>query len=291
MQHAFSLTMVLFCASLASAQPWCSTINCSALPCYTQCFEPGVNGVATPMLTTCAERSFSCQRSAVTAAAISPVAQALEAEGAHGRSLEQLRNLAGQLSAALERGDLETAALVNMSLRKGISDQRQTLAISPKQELARLEQAAATGASGRFEALPRLAVAAWNAAEMDKAELYAREILATATSNRNGDRDGNALFYGNLITGQVALRRDGNVALARSSLLAAARTSGSPELNSFGPSMRLAKDLLLLGERDTVLEFLNLSRKFWKADQGKLDEWTATVKGGGIPDFGANLLN
>lgn len=51
--------------------------------------------------------------------------------------------------------------------------------------------------------------------------------------------------------------------------------------------MSLAKDLLNLGERDTVLEFFTLCRSFWKQPLAKLDDWTAMVKGlGGIPECG-----
>ena len=101
---------------------------------------------------------------------------------------------------------------------------------------------------------------------------------------------GNAVFFGNMVIGRVALRRDKNTFLAKSSLLASGETSGSPQLNSFGPNMSLAKDLLEQGERDTVLEFFAECRKVWKLGYDKLDAWTANVRGGGIPDFGANLL-
>ena len=39
---------------------------------------------------------------------------------------------------------------------------------------------------------------------------------------------------------------------------------GSPQLNSFGPIMSLAEELLEQGEPDTVLEFFAECRKFWK---------------------------
>jgi hypothetical protein len=98
------------------------------------------------------------------------------------------------------------------------------------------------------------------------------------------------VFFGNMIVGRVALRRDKNVALAKASLLAAGKSSGAPTLNSFGPNMSLAKDLIGAGERDVVLEYFTLCRNFWKMGQQKLDDWTAMVKGGGMPDFGANLV-
>ncbi len=61
-------------------------------------------------------------------------------------------------------------------------------------------------------------------------------------------------------------------------------------MDSFGPNMTLAQDLLEKGERDTVLEYFMRCRRFWKMDHGKLDEWMQEVMGGGKPDFGANLL-
>ena len=61
-------------------------------------------------------------------------------------------------------------------------------------------------------------------------------------------------------------------------------------MDSFGPNMSLAKGLLDKGERDVVLQYFDLCRKFWALGQSKLDEWTADVKSGTTPNFGANLL-
>jgi hypothetical protein len=52
----------------------------------------------------------------------------------------------------------------------------------------------------------------------------------------------------------------------------------------------LAQDLLEKGKRETVLQYFELCRKFWKMDYGKLDQWSREVKSGKIPDFGANLV-
>jgi len=99
---------------------------------------------------------------------------------------------------------------------------------------------------------------------------------------------GNAIFYGNLVLGRVAVQR-GNVPQASQYLLAAGATPGSASLESFGPNMTLAKELLEKGQSEVVLQYLALCKKFWKMDLGKLDEWGATIRGGGIPEFGANL--
>jgi hypothetical protein len=99
-------------------------------------------------------------------------------------------------------------------------------------------------------ALPALAKAALDAGALDKAASYANEMLG---SDPKGGNYGQAVHDGNMIRGLVTLRR-GNVAQAAQDLLDAGKTSGSPVLNSFGPNVTLAKELLEKGERDAVLE-------------------------------------
>jgi hypothetical protein len=82
---------------------------------------------------------------------------------------------------------------------------------------------------------------------------------------------------------------DGKLDEAKLHLLEAGKTPGSPQLNSFGPSMALAGDLLKKGEKAAVLSYFDLCRTFWKLGSSKLDEWTAAVNSGASPDFGANL--
>ena len=85
--------------------------------------------------------------------------------------------------------------------------------------------------------------------------------------------------------------RAGDIETAKVKLLEAAKTDGSPQLNSFGPNMSLAKELIELGERDVVLVYFELCRRFWTGDGhgAVLDEWSAIVAAGGMPRFGANL--
>lgn len=100
---------------------------------------------------------------------------------------------------------------------------------------------------------------------------------------------GNAVHKGNLTLGRVALRA-GDIEAAKKFLLEAGRAPGSPQLNSFGPNMTLAKELLEKGEHDAVLEYFQLCAAFWEMDRGRLREWSPLVEKGVIPDFGANLL-
>ena len=92
-----------------------------------------------------------------------------------------------------------------------------------------------------------------------------------------------------MVLGQVAIR-NGDTDGAKSYLLTSKTTTGAATLNSFGPNMSLAKDLLDAGERDSVLTFFDECRVFWKLDNGALDKWSNQVRNGQTPNFGANLL-
>lgn len=89
--------------------------------------------------------------------------------------------------------------------------------------------------------------------------------------------------------GRIALK-EGKTEEAKQHLIAAGKSPGSPTMDTFGPNMSLARDLLKMGERDVVLQYFELCRAFWKDDFGKLNEWSRDVKAGKIPDFGANLV-
>jgi len=158
---------------------------------------------------------------------------------------------------------------------------------SPQQALADLEQDCG-GASGeeRFYALPQMAKAALAAGALDKAAAYASELLGQRERDWNY---GNAIHAGNMVLGLVALR-NGSVGQAKHYLLEAGKTPGSPTLDSFGPNMALAKELLEKGEREVVLEYFSLCKAFWKMGGQRLEAWAATVRKGGVPDFGANLM-
>ena len=160
---------------------------------------------------------------------------------------------------------------------------------TPLEQLAALEQET-SGSSGMelFDRLPDLAKRAFNAGEIAKAEAYSQQLLQMAPQYPKSWNYGNAIFYGNFVLGRVAAQR-GNVVQAGQYLLAAGATPGSPQLDSFGPNMTLAKELLEKGQSDVVLQYLALCKNFWKMDRGKLDEWSATVRGGGVPDFTSNL--
>ena len=141
----------------------------------------------------------------------------------------------------------------------------------------------------RFYALDDAAKQSFETGKIEDARKYATELLALAPNFQGNWNYGNAIQDGNLVLGRIAVR-EGRMEEAKKYLLEAGKSPGSPQMDSFGPNVSLAKDLLEKGERDTVLQYFELCRKFWTMDDGKLDEWSKAVKAGEVPDFGANLV-
>jgi hypothetical protein len=136
--------------------------------------------------------------------------------------------------------------------------------------------------------LSQLTTSAFEAGELNKAQIWALESLSQGSTNKADPSFSDSIHHGHIVLGRIALL-SGDLAEARQQLIQAGQTSGSPVLGSFGPNMILAKELLEKGERDAVIQYFQECANFWK-NQSKLDEWTATVKAGGIPNFGANLV-
>ena len=147
-----------------------------------------------------------------------------------------------------------------------------------KEALAEQESALAltTDQDKKSGMLGEMAETALAAGDTEKARKYAAELLEGANSGANWDQ-GNAIYTGNSILGSIALK-DGDVAKAKACLIAAGKCGGSPQLNSFGPDMTLASELLRKGERETVIQFLELCGGFW--NKAMTEEWVKGIKNG-----------
>ena len=97
---------------------------------------------------------------------------------------------------------------------------------------------------------------------------------------------GIAIHDGNMVLGRIALR-EGRRQEAKDYLLKAGSSPGANTLNSFGPNMNLAKDLLQVGERDTMVAYFHECERFWHRQNLKSWEYDAAI--GNVPDFGTNL--
>jgi len=122
-----------------------------------------------------------------------------------------------------------------------------------------------------------------------KAENLANELLHLSSVMPRDWNYGNAIHFGNMVLGQVALRQ-GEVEKAEMYLLRSGETPGSPQLDTFGPNMSLAKELLEAKRLDAVLKYFELCSKFWEMSDDKLEVWAILAQNGKMPEFGANLV-
>jgi len=159
----------------------------------------------------------------------------------------------------------------------------------PVERLEKLESLMDVGDEyERYVILGRAAKAAFSSKEYEKADFYSRKLLSIAPQYQDDWNYGNAIHAGHLVLGRIAVK-DGDLKKAKEHLLLAGKTPGSPQLNSFGPNMSLANDLLEAGEKEAVIEYFKACKKFWEMNDGRLDSWIASIKGGGKPYFGTNL--
>ena len=142
----------------------------------------------------------------------------------------------------------------------------------------------------RFYALDDAAKESLNIGKKEEAKAYADELATLMDKYKDDASYGNAVQDVNIVLGRLALA-EGRIDEAKADLLKAGKSPGSWTMNSFGPNMSLAKELLGKGERDVVLQYFDLCRQFWSMDmnEGKLDRWSQDVEAGKLPSFGANL--
>ena len=140
----------------------------------------------------------------------------------------------------------------------------------------------------RFYALPDAAVAAYHLERLDLAAELANEALRIAPNYTDDWNYGNAVHAAHTVLGLLALRA-GDREQSSKQLLSAGATRGSPQLDSFGPSMLLARQLLRAGETEAVLKYLHECRRFWKTGGIWLDIWEAKIRAGAVPNFTMNL--
>jgi len=161
----------------------------------------------------------------------------------------------------------------------------------PQKSLEQMERSLSLESSEeeKFYMITSLAKIAYKANDRGKAEKYAKESLLMAPKFPKNWNYGNAIHRANLVLGRIALSK-GDIEAAKNHLIEAGKTPGSPQLNSYGPNMTLAKELLEKNERQVVLDYFELCGKFWKFGDEKLKKWSELVKNGQVPDFGANLL-
>ncbi len=161
----------------------------------------------------------------------------------------------------------------------------ETLQIYLERAPAELEKlAAANGDAEAFVHLHSAAAAAFHLGRFGEAKAYATSCLSLAPLFRENWNYGNAIHIGHTVLGLIALN-DGDEATAVTELVASGNTPGSPQLNSFGPTMQLAKALLRAGHVEPVLGYLTQCRVFWAMGNTWLNLWERKVREGLVPNF------
>ena len=146
----------------------------------------------------------------------------------------------------------------------------------------------AHGAGQRRLVLPDGARAAYESGAFNRAEMWAYEMLADANGYQNDRNYADEIHYGNIVLGLLALQKN-DLKGAGDHLVAAADIAGNPRIDTLGPNMMLARELLRKHDRKPVLKYLDACGKFWKSGDKKLKRWRSEVIAGVMPDFGANL--
>jgi hypothetical protein len=139
----------------------------------------------------------------------------------------------------------------------------------------------------RFAPVTEAAHLAFLMGETNKAAEYARESLALAPQFTNSWNYGNAIHDGHMVLGKVALGL-GDIEEATEQLIQAGGSTGSPQLNSFGPDMGLARLLLQRGQRDAVVKYMRKCQRFWR--QGYLQQWIDELEAGKKPDLSSHCF-
>jgi hypothetical protein len=129
-----------------------------------------------------------------------------------------------------------------------------------------------------------LAKAAWAAGDRPTAKNRAEVVLDALRKAEKDWDSGNVLHEMHILLGRVALE-SGDLDEADRQLLRAARTPGSPQLDSFGPDWTLARDLLARGRREAVSAYVLRVGTFWESGAERLAEWKKALADGGTPKF------
>ncbi|MCQ4164709.1 hypothetical protein [Tahibacter harae] len=120
--------------------------------------------------------------------------------------------------------------------------------------------------------------------DFELAASTARKFLEESRYYRCNWNFGNAIHDAHAALGMEALHR-GDVSAAASFLVQAGRSPGSPQLDTFGPDLDLAKAVLNAGRKDAVAAYLWGIGRFWKEDDGLVERWKLDLSAGRTPDF------
>lgn len=139
-----------------------------------------------------------------------------------------------------------------------------------------------TSRLNRFYVMEKQITVAYQSGDFEKTKSLIDKNLQLARIYRCNWNYGNAIHDSNRILGLISLS-EGNISDARKYIVKAGKSTGSPQLNSFGPNLDLANQLLSLGETDAVIEYLEGIKTFWDGNDSLIEEWIAKIRSGETP--------
>jgi hypothetical protein len=134
----------------------------------------------------------------------------------------------------------------------------------------------------RFYNLGDDLVQAYDSGNYEEAEKLANEYLELAKPYRCNWNYGNAIHEANRYLGLISLKH-GDVDKAADYLLKSGKSTGSPTLDSVGPEVDLANELLKRGKRKEVVAYLTDVQSFWGMDYGVVSKWVDKINAGETP--------
>ncbi|PVY76432.1 hypothetical protein C8D92_105185 [Tamilnaduibacter salinus] len=149
------------------------------------------------------------------------------------------------------------------------------------------ETSGLTAELSRFYGMESLIGEAYQDGDYDRVKALSREYLALAADHKCDWNYGNAIHFSHRILGLVSLETD-DVASARQHLIEAGQSPGSPQLDSFGPTLDLARAMLSRGEHEAVVEYLEGIRSFWEGREETVDDWIQRIQRGETVDLHPN---
>jgi len=136
----------------------------------------------------------------------------------------------------------------------------------------------------RFYSLEEEIAAAYSTNDYKRANELLAEYLALADIYKCNWNYGNAIHDANRILGLISLK-GGNIEDASYYLLESGKSTGSPQLDSFGPELDLANELLKLGRHEDVKTYLNDISSFWEMNDGSIETWINEINRGELPEL------
>ena len=128
----------------------------------------------------------------------------------------------------------------------------------------------------RFYELNSLITKKYKQGDFVSVKKLATEYLTLADNYKNNWNYGNAIHDANRVLGLISYQK-GEYDEAVLYLSKAGKSSGSPQLDSFGPELDLANLLLKQGKAAEVKSYLVDIQTFWRMDNGIVNEWIEAI--------------